>query len=637
MRSENRLNQSVWKIYSKSLSWLDSLKVGQKIVLGYGLILSIAIAGTTTGILLGNSFDRQAREQIEDTHEEIYLPKKLQINLLHALAYQQRIISGLDSSTDIRPQFDRYLQHITRIERAWFEFTESYEHPEVEETAAELAILERILTEYGGEIEEYVRQAEDLARLLREADWQIQELEKQLLWLNFSNSARNNELDRFLEELNELVETVSQEDETAEEILENASRIRTKIIVLSLSLSAIAASISAVIISRAIAHPLQTMKFSLDRASDGIIWIEQTGQLTYVNEAACQMLGYPPEELLAMNVSDVDLNLPQNVWSDFWHKLQLENKIGFESILKNKADRVFTADVQANYLEVEGKAYGCAFFRDITERKQAEITLRQSKQAAEAANKSKSQFLANMSHELRTPLNAIIGYSEILEEEAEELEIDDFLPDCQKIQQSARHLLSLINDVLDLSKIEAGKMELHLESFEIISLVEEVKDLVTPLMEKNNNLFEIDCPPDLGLMNADVTKVRQSLINLLSNASKFTEQGTITLKVTRYRQSSLPWISFQVKDTGIGMTPEQISKLFQAFTQADSSTTRKYGGTGLGLTITKKFCQMMGGDIEVDSDLGKGSSFTINLPCRVEKTVTTNAVDDRSNADKFVS
>ncbi len=236
---------------------------------------------------------------------------------------------------------------------------------------------------------------------------------------------------------------------------------------------------------------------------------------------------------------------------------------------------------------------------------------------AEKANQAKSQFLANMSHELRTPMNAIIGYSEMLMEEAEDIGQDDFIPDLQKIHGAGKHLLSLINDILDLSKIEAGRMELYLENFEIKSLIGETVSTIRPLIEKNNNTLETKVPEDLGMMHADLTKVRQSLFNLLSNASKFTKQGKITLEVTSQIIESKKWIIFKVTDTGIGMTSEQIGKLFQAFTQADASTTRKYGGTGLGLAITKKFCQMMGGDIKVESEVKVGSTFTINLPVQV--------------------
>ena len=240
------------------------------------------------------------------------------------------------------------------------------------------------------------------------------------------------------------------------------------------------------------------------------------------------------------------------------------------------------------------------------------------KEVADAANQAKSEFLANMSHELRTPLNAIIGYSEMLVEEAEDLDQEDFIPDLQKIYRAGKHLLTLINDVLDLSKIEAGRMELFLETFELAPVIQEVATTIAPLVEKNGNTLEITCDQDLGSMYADLTKLRQSLYNLLSNASKFTDSGLIRLTVNRDRKNNQEWISFQVSDTGIGMTPEQLGKLFQAFTQADASTTRKYGGTGLGLAITQKFCQMMGGDVQVESELNIGSTFTIHLPVRVQ-------------------
>lgn len=243
----------------------------------------------------------------------------------------------------------------------------------------------------------------------------------------------------------------------------------------------------------------------------------------------------------------------------------------------------------------------------------AEQILR-AKEEAEEANRSKSQFLANMSHELRTPLNAIIGYSEMLQEEAEDVGQDDFVPDLQKINTAGKQLLALINDVLDLSKIEAGKMDLYLETFDVASLVEMVSGLVKPLVSKNNNQLKTNIGPDLGAMHADLTKVRQSIVNLLSNATKFTENGTITLDASQEIEGDGEWIVLRVTDTGIGMTPEQMGKLFQAFSQADVSTQKKYGGTGLGLIITRRFCQMMGGDVTVESQVGQGTTFTIRLP-----------------------
>ena len=249
-------------------------------------------------------------------------------------------------------------------------------------------------------------------------------------------------------------------------------------------------------------------------------------------------------------------------------------------------------------------------------------TAQQAKAQAEEANTTKSKFLANMSHELRTPLNAIIGYSEILVEEATDLQVPSLIPDIQKIHGAGKHLLGLINNILDLSKVEAGKVELFIETFAIAPLMQEISDTLHPLLAKNRNTLVINCPSDMGTMRSDITKLRQSLFNLLSNASKFTEQGTVTLTVERREPE---WITFSVSDTGIGMTPEQQAKLFQAFSQADVSTTRKYGGTGLGLVITQQFCKLLGGDIQVESEAGQGTTFTIRLPEQLEGTQTERA------------
>jgi signal transduction histidine kinase len=235
-------------------------------------------------------------------------------------------------------------------------------------------------------------------------------------------------------------------------------------------------------------------------------------------------------------------------------------------------------------------------------------------QQIEAVSRHKSDFLASMSHELRTPLNAIIGYSEMLTEEADDRNQKDLIPDLQKIGASGKHLLALINDILDLSKIEAGKIELSPETFNIADLIEEVAGTVQPLIEKNANVLTINRPDDLGPMYADITKVRQILFNLLSNACKFTEHGTITLNAIREHADGTDWLSITVRDTGIGMTEEQMGKLFQPFSQADVQTSRKYGGTGLGLAITRQFCQMMGGEIKVRSEYNKGTTFIIRLP-----------------------
>ena len=238
--------------------------------------------------------------------------------------------------------------------------------------------------------------------------------------------------------------------------------------------------------------------------------------------------------------------------------------------------------------------------------------------AAKEANQAKSAFLAKMSHELRTPMNAIIGYSEMLIEDASDDGDSGVADDLRKILSAARHLLGLINDVLDLSKIEAGKMQLYLESFDLQILVHEVTSTIAPLVEKRKNQLIVNCQPDLGSMYGDSTKIRQTLLNLLSNASKFTENGRVELKVESEIVDNQGWIVMQVVDTGIGIDEEQMARLFKPFTQADASTSSKFGGTGLGLAISKQFAQMMGGDITLTSTPGAGSTFTLRVPARVK-------------------
>ena len=402
----------------------------------------------------------------------------------------------------------------------------------------------------------------------------------------------------------------------------------------------------------------------LETALDAIISIDEESRILEFNPAAERTFGYSREEAIGKRMPE--LVIPPEFRESHFQGMKRYLETGVGPVLGQRIEvNAMRADgseipieLAITRIPIEGSATFTAYLRDITERKRAEkerdemlASTEAAKEAAEIANKAKSQFLANMSHELRTPLNAIIGYSEMLEEEVELLNLNSFSSDLQRIHNAGKHLLSLINDVLDLSKIEAGKMELFVETFDIARMLEEVVNTIRPLAEKNANRVEIHQSPDLGSMRADLTKVRQSLFNLLSNACKFTENGVITLDVSRDVVDELESIRFRVSDTGIGIPREKLSSLFEPFSQVDKTTSRKYGGTGLGLSITDRFCRMMGGSISAESEAGSGSRFTITLPAHSAEPAETSGnavppgrtkntvlvVDDDSSARDLLS
>lgn len=351
---------------------------------------------------------------------------------------------------------------------------------------------------------------------------------------------------------------------------------------------------------------------------DGIVILDKHDRVQHINPSAMKMLNIPfsnESEKSRIKIRDYFESLPE-----------LRSFSNYEARPAHSEydDQIFLIS-KSPVMDNQGISGSLIVIRDITHQKQYEEEIRQiNEQLAEArdaaleASRMKSQFLANMSHELRTPLNAVIGYSEIIEEEAEDENVPTIASDAKKINSAGKHLLDLINDILDLSKIEAGKMELFISRFNIRDLIADVLANVEPLIANNSNKLILENKLETAV-HADETKVRQILMNLLSNAAKFTEQGAIRLVVTSFETNGLQYLRFDVIDSGIGMNQEQLQRLFTSFTQADASTTRKYGGTGLGLAISKRFAEMMCGEIIVTSNEGEGSQFSVIIPADVQQ------------------
>ncbi len=360
-------------------------------------------------------------------------------------------------------------------------------------------------------------------------------------------------------------------------------------------------------------HELQFTRFSVERASDAIFWVKEDGGIVDLNYAACRILGYTRDELLGMAIADIDIHFKAERFAEQFAAVKQAGAITFESVHQTRDGKLIPVEVAANYVEFDHKDYNCAFVRDITERKRYEAELEQARIAAEAANRAKSEFLANMSHEIRTPMNGVLGMAQLLRFTELTAEQQDCL---NTLERSGKNLIALLSDILDLSKIEAGRMEVECSAFSLHRVIKEAVDnQMARVIQKELELV-LELPEELpDMLAGDSLRLKQVLLNLLGNAIKFTQQGRITIVGTLLaKQDTTVVIRLEVRDTGIGIPAAVQPRLFTPFVQADSSTTRTFGGSGLGLTICQRLTELMGGRISFESEEGKGSSFFVELP-----------------------
>ncbi|MEG4117654.1 ATP-binding protein [Microcoleus sp. N9_B2] len=547
-------------------SLLGRLGIRQKIGCGYALVISIAVLGAVAGRGVESYHKQQVREKLAIDRDKAEILTNLN-HTVQEVRIQQQELASLTTKPQI---FDRERsEFLTRVAQmsGILEQLQTLPPTKNAEIAKDYQQLQQFAQVNGKTVESYFQQVQKLLATAKLSA--LNPKQQQALGQNLNNFVAGEtalKLKQFSEDSAQLATNFRDKADEAFRTYEQAEKLGTLILVGSLAVSAGLAAVLAAYTSRAIARSLEATTLIAQRVTEE---------------------------------SNFDLQVP----------VTTSDEVGMLAIALNELiQRV------AEYTE----------------------DLHEAKVAAEAANRSKSAFLANMSHELRTPLNAIINYSEMLQEDAQDSGSEDFLPDLEKIQTAGKHLLDMISDILDISKIEAGHVTLYLENFDVATMIEEVMTTAQPLVEKKGNALALKTKGELGTMYADQPKVRQILLNLLSNAAKFTEKGVITIAVERIKieksrsakqnknndfQSGSNYTSqvlmFRVSDTGIGMTDEQLEQIFKPFTQADASTTRKYGGTGLGLTISQRLCQILGGEISVESEDGKGSTFIVSLPERV--------------------
>ncbi len=393
------------------------------------------------------------------------------------------------------------------------------------------------------------------------------------------------------------------------------------------------------------------LEFSINNAADSVFWLTPNGRFFYVNDAACITLNYSRQELLSLSVHDINPDLPAEVWPEYWEEIKEFGSVRLECHHRTKENQIFPVEITINYFQIKGKEYNCIFARDITETKRVETELQTAKATAEAANLAKSAFFANMSHELRTPLTTIISYSDLLQEDAKELGVSNraFFGDLQQINKAGKDLLVAIDDILDYSKIELGRMQLEVECFEVGEAIAMIMAEIEHKLITNNNTLTMGGDAEWGMICSDRHKLQQVLWHLLDNATKFTENGAIALEITRedtpdFRilnaaskfskpglETTEEWIAFRVRDNGIGITPEQIQELFEPFSPIHTSDLHHASGTGLGLAVARSLCQLMGGDLFVDSNPGEGSTFTVYLPA----SLPTNSSNAEAIQPKF--